>query len=432
MLIALDWTRPKDPPLSLGHASILTYALQQKVHVSERSWAVNSDSFKTADVVRHILCNTNESVDVAFGVFIWNEAAVQNILNELKTVSQGFAGRIVLGGPQISYTKGSLEMHYPQADVFIRGYAETALVELAQQDSGHATPDPIYDPIRGVHYAGYTDLNLQATVDLDTLPSPYLDGVIQPQSFIRWETQRGCKFRCSFCQHREPKSALAKTKAFALDRVHREADWILQNSVIQDIAVLDPVFNSGPSYVDILRRLRGYTGKIALQARMEMVRAEFMDEICEVNKTGNVVLEFGLQTIHKDEMRLIDRGNNMRRVVEVLTQTRERNIDTEVSLIFGLPGQTYKSFEESVNFCVDQKIKTIHAFPLMLLRGTPLHENKEALELIESNEVASKYIPRLQHGVIPHVIQSKTFDHSDWLRMADLAERLETEHNIKH
>jgi radical SAM superfamily enzyme len=157
---------------------------------------------------------------------------------------------------------------------------------------------------------------------------------------------------------------------------------------------------------------------------MEMVRAEFMDEICEVNKTGNVVLEFGLQTIHKDEMRLIDRGNNMRRVVEVLTQTRERNIDTEVSLIFGLPGQTVKSFEESVNFCIEHNVKTIHAFPLMLLRGTPLHENKKVLGLVESNEVASEHIPRIQDGVIPHVIQSKTFDHAGWLKMAELAERL--------
>lgn len=427
MLIALDWTRPKDPPLSLGHASILAYALEQTIQVSERSWAVNAPSFKTEDVVSHILTNTNEAFDVAFGVFIWNEAAIQNILTSLKADPQASIGRIILGGPQISYTKEKLEKHYPQADVFIRGFAETALVELVKQDI-HGDPAP--NPIKGVHYAGQFDLKGQAAVDLGTLPSPYLNGIIKPQPFIRWETQRGCKFRCSFCQHREPKSALAKTKSFSLDRVHREAEWILQNPIIQDIAVLDPVFNSGPNYVEILRRLRGYTGKIALQARIEMVREKFLDEISEINKTGNVVLEFGLQTIHKDEMRLIDRGNNMGRVVEVLTQTRERNIDTEVSLIFGLPGQTFKSFQESVNFCIEQKVKTIHAFPLMLLRGTPLYENKELLSLVESNEVASNDIPRVQDGVIPHVIQSKTFDHADWLKMAELSERLEKEYNI--
>jgi radical SAM superfamily enzyme YgiQ (UPF0313 family) len=267
MLIALDWTRPKDPPLSLGHASILANALKERVDVSERSWAVNSKLFDPVDVVDYIMANANENVDVAFGVFIWNEASIQEILKAV--LAKGFSGRIILGGPQISHTKSELETHYPQANVFIRGFAESALIELAKQDCRRGV---IPDPIRG----GDLDLNMQASVDLETLPSPYLEGVIKPQRFIRWETQRGCKFRCSFCQHREPKSALDKTKAFSLNRVHQEAQWILQNPIIQDVAVLDPVFNSGPHYLEILRWLHGYTGKLALQARLEMVKVEFI------------------------------------------------------------------------------------------------------------------------------------------------------------
>jgi hypothetical protein len=56
----------------------------------------------------------------------------------------------------------------------------------------------------GIHIAGTTDLGRKADHDLLTLPSPYLLETAVLQSSIRWETQRGCPSKCSFCQHREP------------------------------------------------------------------------------------------------------------------------------------------------------------------------------------------------------------------------------------
>lgn len=421
MLIALDWTRPKDPPLSLGHASILALAKQHKIDVTEQSWSVSSDTFRAEQVAEHILSFNSASLDVALGVFVWNEAEVRRILN---LIDKKFLGRVILGGPQISHTKCDLEKLYPTADIFIRGFAESAIVELSKCDTS------LVPKIHGVHFAGEIDYGEQASVDLEELPSPYLNGIIKPQRFIRWETQRGCKFRCSFCQHREPGKPRVQTKAFSMNRIYREAQWILENPVIQDIAVLDPVFNSGPHYLNILQHLHGYSGKLALQSRMEMVTEDFLKEILKINETGNVVLEFGLQTIHKNEMQMIGRGNNMTKVAKILNNTRDMNISCEISLIFGLPGQTYVSFKESVEYCIAHKVKIIHAFPLMLLRGTPLYDNKETLGLVESNEIASEYIPRVQSNVIPHVVQSNSFDYTEWKKMAELAERLQREYNV--
>jgi radical SAM superfamily enzyme YgiQ (UPF0313 family) len=58
--------------------------------------------------------------------------------------------------------------------------------------------------IEGVKYAGEPFFGKSANVNLEALPSVYLENIIKPQRFIRWETQRGCPFRCSFCQHKEP------------------------------------------------------------------------------------------------------------------------------------------------------------------------------------------------------------------------------------
>ncbi|KAF0549285.1 B12-binding domain-containing radical SAM protein [Gigaspora margarita] len=416
ILISLDWTRPKDPPLSLGHASILACLRQHNIDVFPRSWSVNVPNFSPDDVVEFIMIHANPCIDVAIGAFVWNEKAVQHILRKLKKYK--FPGKVILGGPQVSYVKKGVEEYYPYADIYIRGYAENALVKLMLSKK----PFPC---IKGVHYFGRPDLGLSAAAELDVLPSPFLTKLIPPQRLIRWETQRGCPFRCAFCQHRESDVTM-KRRQFPISRIIQEAEWIAKYSNIQDVAVLVPTFNSGPYYLDIMDKLieEKYRGKLSLQCRIEMVKEEFLNKVAQLNETAETVLEFGLQTTDPKEQAIIDRPNNMKIVEKVLAKIRERNIKIDVSLIFGLPGQTITTFKKSIDFCFDHKVPVIHAFPLMLLRGTPLHERKAELGLVESYEIASTEIDRVQTD-IPHVVASPSFTYEEWKEMSKIAESLE-------
>lgn len=425
LLVALDWTRAKDPPLSLGQASILAHLKHHEVPVLAHSWAVNHPHFSAQQVVEFAMSHADKNTDLALGAYVWNESALQNILKSLK--SQRFPGRVILGGPQVSYVSDNsvLEGYYPHADVFIRGYAEEALLKLMQ--SPHFS-----NPIKGIHYQGIPDLGGTAAADLESLSSPFLSGLIQPQPFIRWETQRGCPFRCSFCQHREPDKTYLRRRHLNRSRIESEIHWIAQHPVIQDIAVLDPTFNSGPHAVETIDLLTatGYRGKISLQCRADMVQAEFMRAVCDFNQQAHVVLEFGLQTIHKEEQRLIERPTNLPKVGRAITSCLEKGIAVEVSLIFGLPGQTFSSFKQSVEYCINLGVPNIHAFPLMLLRGTRMHDRKAELGLLESNEIAHPAINRIQTD-IPHVISSHSFTPAHWQEMAQLAAWLETSYNGK-
>lgn len=176
VLISLDWTRPKDPPLCLGHAAILANTTKYNIEFIPYSWSVNSTDFAVGAVVDSIMQHANANTDVAFGVFVWNERYLQIILNSLK--NQHYPGRVILGGPQISHVKNGLEKFYPQADVFIRGYAEDAMVKLMMTPS-------LQPKFKGIHYAGQVDEGLSVMVDLEELPSPYLSGLIKAQRFIR-------------------------------------------------------------------------------------------------------------------------------------------------------------------------------------------------------------------------------------------------------
>ncbi|MEZ5993605.1 MAG: radical SAM protein [Planctomycetota bacterium] len=292
---------------------------------------------------------------------------MQRTLAHLRTM--GFRGRIVLGGPQISYAGKGVAKLYPDAGVFIRGYGELAILQLARSSGRPSIP--------GVLYAGDKDRVEQATLDPADLPSPWLAETIllQRGGFIRWETKRGCPYRCAFCQHKEQGQAL-KHRERSLGDVFAEVRAFCRAGVA-DIAVLDPVFNAGRNACKILHEFvhHGFTGRLSLQCRAELVNTEFLD----LAERLNVCLEFGLQTIHSAEMKAIGRANNLGRIEQALAGVRARNIEHEVSVIFGLPEQTLASFISTVRWCLDQQVAVIKAFPLMLLRGTKARSRTGAL-----------------------------------------------------
>jgi radical SAM superfamily enzyme YgiQ (UPF0313 family) len=409
ILMALDWTRPKDPPISLGHASLLANLHKNNMPVITKTYSVNSIYFSIDELIEFAFENANHSKTLlAFGVFIWNEKIIQTIIKRLK--QENFRGIIVLGGPQISYTQISPEKFYPQTDIFIRGYAEDALVNLLM---GQKKP--------GIHYRGQKNSDQLAFVFIEELPSIFLTGLIKPQPFIRWETKRGCPFRCAFCQHR----GATLPKPFPLTKIIKEAEWITNNAIINDIAIIDPTFNEGSSYLTILHTLThgGFKGKLSLQCRLELVTDEFLNAVETLNKTAQVTLEFGLQTIHKDEQSVINRPTNMQKVKETLKKLQQREINTEISIIYGLPKQTLHSFKETIRFCQQYHPTAIRAFPLMLLRGTVLYEKRHQLGLVESeNYEKEDYENLIPH--IPLVVENPSFKYFEWLEMKRIANSL--------
>lgn len=408
VLVDLYWTRDKDPRVPLGHASLLA-SLRGVPGLTTHTIAVpvNTASVDPGQLAERVLAaaaGPPDTVDIAVGAYVWAEELVRALLALLRL--RGFRGRIILGGPQISYAGAGLEALYPEADVFVRGYGEEALTLLAR--------DPGRPAILGVHYAGDEDRAQQTKLDLEAIPSPWLAGVVplEGQRFIRWETQRGCPYRCSFCQHREPGARLRR-RSLMRSRVLDEVALFCRHDV-REIAVLDPIFNIGAKSTEILCAFAegGFRGRLSLQCRAELVTPEFLDAAAALDTR----LEFGLQTIHLAEGAAIDRKNEIEKVDRALSEVRRRNIRHEVSLIFGLPEQTLASFLASVRWCLERRVPVIKAFPLMLLRRTPLERTRDRWGLRERGTS------------MPVVVASNSFDEQDWFQMARISKALaETE-----
>lgn len=424
ILIILDHIRPKDPGISLGVASIMSHLKRKKIEHNVHIYNIAEET-QVDSLARRILdtiwSHYNDSkYDLMFGGFVWNEPFLKRILNELKNCN--YRGRIVMAGPQVSYVeKGQLEKYYPEADVFIRGYAEHAVSDLAEGK----------DDIMGVHLAKSADKGLHTSTTLSELASPFLDGTLQPQHFMRWETTRGCPYSCSFCQHRDPSSSSrsvnkswTKLQHSEKDRIISEIEWFVENHV-RDLAVLDPTFNTmnGNMVLGLLERL-GYSGKLSLQCRPERVNTTFLDQVESLSSTtgAEVVLEFGVQTLEAEELEHIERVRNAnphslaKKVLEKLALVNQRKIKHEISLV--------ESFQQTIQKIQEKTDGSLVAFPLMLLRGTPLYYQKDKLRLVEGTDIAHPLLDRIQN-FIPHVVNTPSMSYGDWISMANIAASLQ-------
>jgi len=328
---------------------------------------------------------------LALACYVWSSRLIEPLIKKCKQM--GFRGKVILGGYQIH--EDSCRKLYPSADFYIAGYAEAAL------------PEAILDDL------AITSRFIKKDIDMATLPSPYLDHTIslsQEQEMIHWETRRGCVFKCNFCAHRD--LTHKKVHLLAMDKIKQELD-LFKSKNVKKINVLDPIFNLEPNHIEILE----YAISINLQAllsfqvRFEKITAEFL-RLCS---KLNVHLEFGLQTIDKDVAKTIERANNMNKVGKAIKLLQQWQQPFEVSLIYGLPGQTLDSFSASIDYLQTRNVVIIKAFPLMLLEGTKLADEQQQFNIEQEVIDASD---------IPHVVACDSFTKSEWLQMQSLADKL--------
>jgi len=407
LIVSFDILRPHDPRPSYSIATLLAYARSDPLAI-RGDLSVEHAAFDLAErkgldpeaaADRLQAAHDLPSVHfLAVAVYAWSEPLVLALMPALRR--RGFVGEYVLGGYQITATPSKhLRAHYPEGRYFLKGYAEESLLRVVREH-----PD--------------CPAVLEDRPDFSRLPSIYLERTIPldpdlPIDMLRWETKRGCPYRCGFCEWRN--AANKHVFYFPMDRLQAELD-LFRRHEIRKINVLDATFNYGKHYLEIAREMADMNCTFAVQARFETLARSEGREFLELCSGGNIHLELGLQTVVPEEMEAIGRKNNLRQVREGMALLNELGVHYEISLIFGIPGQTLESFVESVNFVLRNGCTAIQCFPLRIPRGSTLEETVRA-QCVREKELPDNF-------GIAQVVQSFSFSERDWHRMGSIAERL--------
>lgn len=89
---------------------------------------------------------------------------------------------------------------------------------------------------------------------------------------------------------------------------------------------------------------------LVIGTRPDCLSTEVLDLLSEINKTHFLWVELGLQTIHEETARLINRCYDLSVFDRAMAELSARGIKTVVHLILGLPGESRDMMLESVRY----------------------------------------------------------------------------------
>lgn len=355
------------------------------------------------DFKKKYLNKINDYSFIAISVYIWSEELSNGLINILKKV---FNGKIILGGYVITaLSEKQLYNNFPNVDYYVQGYAEKSLEKIFKNE----TKNNILNEI-------ITDNDLVSVYLSDTLP-------LNTKS-IYWESKRGCPYHCDFCEW----GNAGNRNVIRLNdtRIDNEIKLFKQNK-IKKINVLDATFILDERDIVTLEKLMEIKNCLFnFQVNFDKIKNGLKDKllsICEDNK-DRIVLEFGLQTIHKEEMEVLRRKNDIEHIKSVMKTLNRLNIQYEISIIFGIPGQTFKSFLKTISFLEENGCKKYYAYPLRLPYNSIIKQNMEKLKIKEEYHQFDIYS-------IKFVTESYSFNRNEWEMMYSIAKKTENENSLQ-
>ena len=111
---------------------------------------------------------------------------------------------------------------------------------------------------------------------------------------------------------------------------------------------------------------------LAIATRSDAISKKTYDYLSELNNRTFLMVEIGLQTIHEETLKLINRGHSLENFENCIKELKKRNIFTVVHIINGLPFETKEMMIETVKYLNNLKIDAIKIHMLHILKNTPL------------------------------------------------------------
>lgn len=148
---------------------------------------------------------------------------------------------------------------------------------------------------------------------------------------------------------------------------------------------------------------------IAIATRPDCINDEILQYLNELNKIKPVTIELGLQTIHNDTAKIINRGYELSVFDDCVKRLNKFNIDVIVHIINGLPNETKEMMLDTVRYLNTLNIQGIKIHSLFILKNTKLAEmyfNNEfnMLSMDEYIDITVEQLAIIRDNIVIHRI----------------------------
>ena len=351
---------------------------------------------------------------VGFSCYLWNIEYVMRLAQDWKKIWP--QGKIVVGGPEVSYNPEKTFEQYPFVDLLIRGEGEYTFKEVLAWLHGEKQSRA---ELSGVAYLEEGELHIgppQKAMDMDDLVFPYesLDGL--ENKILYYESIRGCPFSCSYCLSSIERSVRIKS----VEKTEKELDFFIERKVPQ-VKFVDRTFNCNRDYAYEIWRYIGEHDNGVTNFHFEIGGDLLREKDFELLKTfrpGLVQFEIGVQSTNPDTIKAIRRTMDLKKLADCVARVHEAgNIHEHLDLIAGLPFEDYDTFAKSFDEIYELRPNQLQLGFLKVLKGSYMYEHAKEYEI--------EY-----HSRPPYeVLKTKWLPYEDVLKIRQVEEMLEVYYN---
>jgi radical SAM superfamily enzyme YgiQ (UPF0313 family) len=388
-----------------------------KAFVEARSWNEISaeiiNVYMTDDMSTSAGIIENQQADiVVFRVLYWNAGYILKLAKSCKNMkfTKGLWGYDTFASPE-EYFKKEFDF-----DFIIQDEPELSLYEMAMlkrngESIGKASGIVFKD--KKSHSFVYGENRV--ITDLDTIPSPYLNGMIpvSEATSVYWEIARGCLFKCDFCIDFSHSGNL-RYHSFAY--LEKELKFFAEKGVTQ-ISVGCPIANlSHQHFSKILSMINEYLPNaiFEMSVRADLLSKSDIETLADMNIFLNIGLQTTNQKVHEN---LLTSFNVNKALANIRYMANFPALMFGIDVIAGLPRMSYEDFLNDLEVVFNLWPISINLKGLSVYPGTKIYNRMREFGYIIENSYPY------------NALESAQFTKKDMEKAAELSDGIDLLYN---
>ena len=148
---------------------------------------------------------------------------------------------------------------------------------------------------------------------------------------------------------------------------------------------------------------------LSIATRPDSITDECLEYLTKLNKKTFLTVELGLQTIHEKTSDFINRCHDLNCFEKMVYKLKERNINTVIHIINGLPYETEEMMIETAKYINTLPVDGVKIHMLSILKNTKLEKvyNENPFEILSKEkyiDITVKQLEQLNENIVIHRI----------------------------
>ncbi|MDD5836601.1 MAG: TIGR01212 family radical SAM protein [bacterium] len=151
---------------------------------------------------------------------------------------------------------------------------------------------------------------------------------------------------------------------------------------------------------------------LSIATRSDCINDECLNYLIDLNRRTNLTIELGLQSMHDETLRMINRGHDLKNFDDCVKKLVKNNIKVVVHIINGLPGETKDMMIKTAQYVNSLNVWGIKIHMLHIIKNTKLAEiyEEKPFHILSKDEYIDIVVNQLEYLKPTMIIHRLTGD----------------------